>query len=263
MGLAMKLAVNEGLGAFTAYGFRKWHASQVSFNGQWHDFMTGCYPLGHGHRSYSPVLMRFLSPDTLSPFAQGGGNAYAYCVGDPVNGDDPSGRVPRFIKVIGEVFFGVPSTAQRAEREALHRSQVLQQQKLEAGTQFSAFESRIDGSDPESKRVMRIGYLKHRLENSSQHTDARFTVVRETISLLQADALISDRSAVYPPFPEGILPAHADKLNNYRRAVLKSSAPGTSAKAKVSEVALQMAYANLKGDITKALNSNLERLRKT
>ncbi|MNI63190.1 hypothetical protein D3C73_1185430 [compost metagenome] len=36
--------------------------------------------------------MRFISPDNLSPFAQGGLNPYAYCEGDPVNFSDPSGH---------------------------------------------------------------------------------------------------------------------------------------------------------------------------
>lgn len=48
--------------------------------------------LGNGHRVYNPVLMRFHSPDSLSPFGRGGRNAYAYCAGDPINHADPSGR---------------------------------------------------------------------------------------------------------------------------------------------------------------------------
>jgi len=36
--------------------------------------------------------MRFLSPDTLSPFDEGGLNAYCYCLGDPVNHHDPSAK---------------------------------------------------------------------------------------------------------------------------------------------------------------------------
>lgn len=36
-----------------------------------------------------------MAPDTLSPFSEGGLNAYVYCEGDPVNHLDPSGH---FIK---------------------------------------------------------------------------------------------------------------------------------------------------------------------
>ncbi|MEE4636302.1 RHS repeat-associated core domain-containing protein [Pseudomonas alliivorans] len=38
--------------------------------------------------------MRFNQPDNLSPFGRGGLNAYAYCLGDPVNRGDPSGHSP-------------------------------------------------------------------------------------------------------------------------------------------------------------------------
>lgn len=62
------------------------------FNGELPDPLTGHYLLGHGYRAYNPVLMRFNSPDNLSPFAEGGVNAYAYCRGDPVNRRDPDGH---------------------------------------------------------------------------------------------------------------------------------------------------------------------------
>lgn len=65
--------------------------SRLGFNGQLRERPTGWYHLGNGHRVYSPVLMRFHSPDRLSPFGKGGLNAYAYCGGSPVNRVDPSG----------------------------------------------------------------------------------------------------------------------------------------------------------------------------
>ncbi|MBH3387410.1 MULTISPECIES: RHS repeat-associated core domain-containing protein [Pseudomonas] len=68
----------------------------LGYAGERIDRISGCYPLGAGRRSYSPVLMRFTSSDALSPFGDGGGNGYAYCSGDPVNYNDPTGktRVP-------------------------------------------------------------------------------------------------------------------------------------------------------------------------
>ena len=36
--------------------------------------------------------MRFNSPDSMSPFGQGGVNPYAYCEDDPINHSDPSGH---------------------------------------------------------------------------------------------------------------------------------------------------------------------------
>lgn len=51
------------------------------------------YLLGNGHRLYNPVLMRFYSSDTFSPFEEGDINAYAYCGNAPINRVDPSGRM--------------------------------------------------------------------------------------------------------------------------------------------------------------------------
>lgn len=69
--------------------------STLGFNGQWLDVLSGCYPLGNGHRLFSPFLQRFTSPDHLSPFEAGGLNAYAYCEGDPVNFQDATGMMKR------------------------------------------------------------------------------------------------------------------------------------------------------------------------
>ncbi len=80
--------------AYTVYGaspFLPWHAA---FNGQYRESASELYMLGNGNRGYSPLLRRFYSPDSLSPFGEGGLNAYAYCVGDPINWVDPSGNAP-------------------------------------------------------------------------------------------------------------------------------------------------------------------------
>lgn len=64
----------------------------AGFNGESLEAMTAAYLLGNGYRLYSPILMRFHSADSISPFGRGGLNAYAYCNGDPVNNSDPSGH---------------------------------------------------------------------------------------------------------------------------------------------------------------------------
>lgn len=46
------------------------------FNGECPDLTTGHYLLGNGYRAFNPVLMRFNSPDSLSPFDEGGLNGY-------------------------------------------------------------------------------------------------------------------------------------------------------------------------------------------
>ncbi|PAV73849.1 hypothetical protein WR25_05967 [Diploscapter pachys] len=67
---------------------------RLAYCGQAREAATGFYHLGNGYRSYDPCLMRFLSPDALSPFAKGGINAYNYCAGDPINYQDRNGRAP-------------------------------------------------------------------------------------------------------------------------------------------------------------------------
>ncbi|EJM72451.1 RHS repeat-associated core domain-containing protein [Pseudomonas sp. GM55] len=80
---------------YSPYGLRsspRQAGTHLGFNGQLMERSTGCYHLGNGHRVYNPVLMRFHSPDRLSPFGKGGINAYAYSMGDPLNYTDPSGQ---------------------------------------------------------------------------------------------------------------------------------------------------------------------------
>ncbi|KPA97213.1 RHS repeat-associated core domain-containing protein [Pseudomonas asplenii] len=89
--------------AYTPYGHRPPEnglLSLLGFNGERPDPVTGHYLLGNGYRAFNPVLMRFNSPDSLSPFGEGGLNAYAYCEGDPVNFSDPTGRALAAIRAI-------------------------------------------------------------------------------------------------------------------------------------------------------------------
>jgi len=81
----------------TVFGFyRSLGELPVGFNGERHDAVTRMYSLGAGYRWYSPLIMRFTSPDTISPFGEGGTNAYSYVKNDPVNYRDPDGHDRRF-----------------------------------------------------------------------------------------------------------------------------------------------------------------------
>lgn len=89
--------------AYTPFGHQrdlKTMRSLSGFNGERPDPVTGHYLLGQGYRAFNPVLMRFNSPDSLSPFAEGGINAYGYCGGDPINRFDPTGHTFAWIKKI-------------------------------------------------------------------------------------------------------------------------------------------------------------------
>nr|WP_180201912.1 RHS repeat-associated core domain-containing protein [Pseudomonas sp. SbOxS1]NYU01166.1 RHS repeat-associated core domain-containing protein [Pseudomonas sp. SbOxS1] len=81
---------------YSPYGHRRNEnglTSLLGFNGERPDPVTGHYLLGNGYRAFNPVLMRFNSPDSWSPFGKGGMNAYAYCQGNPVMRTDPSGHL--------------------------------------------------------------------------------------------------------------------------------------------------------------------------
>jgi RHS repeat-associated protein len=80
---------------YTVYGHDNLplRTTLLGFNGQERDPSTHCDLLGMGKRAFSPALMRFHSPDTLSPFDHGGLNAYTYCSDDPVNFIDTSGNM--------------------------------------------------------------------------------------------------------------------------------------------------------------------------
>ncbi|MGI4841385.1 MAG: RHS repeat-associated core domain-containing protein [Janthinobacterium lividum] len=89
--------LSNSAGLSLAYSCFGWCAhdngSRIAFNGRFKE-LHGGYLLGNGYRLYSSVLGRFVSPDSLSPFDQGGMNAYVYCHSDPLNAIDPTGHIP-------------------------------------------------------------------------------------------------------------------------------------------------------------------------
>ena len=81
--------------AYTPFGYRPtdiFQRSWIGFNGEPMDRTSDYYHLGNGTRVYDPVNHYFLSPDSESPFGQGGLNGRNYCNNDPVNFSDPSGH---------------------------------------------------------------------------------------------------------------------------------------------------------------------------
>ncbi|WDM60106.1 RHS repeat-associated core domain-containing protein [Pseudomonas sp. NEEL19] len=78
---------------YSPYGHQPNHPGLPAFTGQVPEPIMGGYLLGNGYRLYSPLLMRFHSPDNWSPFGAAGINPYVYCDSDPVNHSDPSGHI--------------------------------------------------------------------------------------------------------------------------------------------------------------------------
>ncbi len=97
----LQIPARPDASVYCAYGYHRRSdppSASLAFNGECAEPLTGNYLLGNGNRNYSPVLMRLHSADLFSPFGQGGLNAYAYCLGDPINNIDPSGNMPLFSK---------------------------------------------------------------------------------------------------------------------------------------------------------------------
>jgi RHS repeat-associated protein len=106
---------------YTPYGHRSPEnglLNLLGFNGECPDPVTGCFLLGNGYRAFNPVLMRFNSPDSWSPFGEGGLNGYVYCVGDPVNRGDPTGHVGNLFKGLLNLFGRIPSRARATAQMA-------------------------------------------------------------------------------------------------------------------------------------------------
>ncbi|MFK0091162.1 RHS repeat-associated core domain-containing protein [Pseudomonas sp. NPDC090592] len=91
--------------AFSAYGYISTECrehSLIGFAGET-PIVGEKYLLG-SYRIFDPVLMRFHSPDNLSPFLAGSINSYGYCSGDPINNTDPTGHVKNRLRSFRKLF---------------------------------------------------------------------------------------------------------------------------------------------------------------
>lgn len=162
--LNMQNSTNKKPLTYTPYGYLsnprldRW---LLGFNGEREDPVSGCYLLGNGYRSFSPALMRFLSPDSWSPFGEGGFNTYGYCAGDPVNRHDPTGHKMAPSLRFRTSALGSPGSAQQRVLTAL---QQRTPQPDQAGRQRRA--------------QMRVQRLRQRLAQQPGATDQQRPTVQ-------------------------------------------------------------------------------------
>ncbi len=135
--------------AYNVYGHRPAHSGLLSvlgFNGERPDPITGHYLLGNGYRAFNPVLMRFNSPDSWSPFGEGGVNCYGYCGGEPVNSSDPTGHA-LFSFLKGVLY------------DALPKDKILGLKELHAGPKVQAGERTFTSTFFSMQKIMPDVYI--------------------------------------------------------------------------------------------------------
>ncbi|WP_144174271.1 RHS repeat-associated core domain-containing protein [Pseudomonas sp. Kh13] len=124
--------------AYSAYGHDPKLPSLLTllgFNGEAFALVPGCYALGNGYRSFRPAMMRFISPDRLSPFGKGGINGYCYCSCDPVNNVDPSGQMKRRLRPSAQM--SQPATSITSINEPDVFSRIVRHLDLRSAAAFS------------------------------------------------------------------------------------------------------------------------------
>ncbi|VVN08981.1 hypothetical protein PS662_03749 [Pseudomonas fluorescens] len=230
--------------AYTPYGgvFLNALFSLLGFNGERRDPVTGHYLLGNGYRAFNPVLTRFNSPDTFSPFGTGGLNTYAYCLGDPVNWDDRTGRsllLSSLVKYIESQILGnignkiilLAPGASRKEALALINNQKIVKQIPKAKQQLqSAFKNDYNAimnpitSDPSSLKSLSI----QTITNSNLSSHELPTALRAEIHPQQykklMNTLVDHRFPDTPTISEGRLQTLTIDIERSRDPIFKDIA---------------------------------------
>ncbi|MCU1729795.1 RHS repeat-associated core domain-containing protein [Pseudomonas sp. 7P_10.2_Bac1] len=165
----------------------------VGFNGELPEALIGHYLLGNGHRAYNPVLMRFNSPDSLSPFSEGGINAYAYCSGDPVNWRDPTGHIrfpAKLLSVIGVTASSVSSDNIGPWKQALNLVKKSLTSSKSAPESIAYSRNLLsNGLDKVPKNQPYVKRLYETNENLISHAD-------QSLSVPHAQAYLGDAHSV-------------------------------------------------------------------
>ncbi len=205
--------------AYTPYGHHPVESDQTfvpGFNGEPCDPVTGHYLLGNGYRAFNPVLMRFNSPDSLSPFDEGGLNAYAYCQGDPVNFDDPTGHINVALYRKAQTNAArssviVPNPA-RASVIALNpQSRAIQRDRASPTPALVSTPSAVDqvGSGPSSTSAPALPQPSSPMPVAASSSGRRTSNGSVNPDILSPDTLrryrgvlYSDMSSKMPPTPE-------------------------------------------------------------
>jgi len=163
----------------------------LGYTGQRYDRLTNCYHLGNGYRAFSPQIMRFLSPDSLSPFGNRTLNAYAYCMGDPINRHDPSGHMWKAIKAsITQVGTGVASLIKKKEFDYRPAATAAVQANAELNQKYGFILNHQDAKQKHFKALAIIPELEANIERIKHAGKVARKKVKDQDSLpINADSL--------------------------------------------------------------------------
>ncbi|HEN8802031.1 TPA: RHS repeat-associated core domain-containing protein [Pseudomonas putida] len=205
---------NENRLTYTAYGHSKDLSALeilLGFNSEHLETLSQFYLLGTGyHRGFSPTLMRFLSPDNISPFGAGGFNPYAYCANDPINAIDPSGHSPlkwfantfrnRIVKLRAKIesFQSATDKFNKTLREIV----IPNTEQIESARSISDLNTMANQLSLEKQRLPAVQAIsknttnyaqKHKIKLPTQDTQTLNTI-NETINIIRVE--IDNRKAI-------------------------------------------------------------------
>ncbi|MDX9665638.1 RHS repeat-associated core domain-containing protein [Pseudomonas sp. P5_152] len=199
--------------AYSPYGHRPVDnglLSLLGFNGERPDPLTGHYHLGNGYRQFNPVLMRFNSPDSWSPFGKGGLNAYGYCEGDPRNGADPSGhfKVPVFIKTTNHTaqnHHKAPKPISDSTKIAIYKTAntlgneqniMTLARETDKSPELFLFEKTIEGREAKTKKL--ITFKSSNSRENRENREKTIQHLKKTIRIY-GEILIGTREGEFRP----------------------------------------------------------------
>jgi RHS repeat-associated protein len=158
--------------AYTAYGHPSAEQSvraHLGYNGEFSEPQTGWQLLGNGYRAYNSNLMKFHSPDSFSPFGEGGVNAYAYCEGEPILNSDPDGH-----SMVGNFLRRFRPTIKQANEKHVPMDFLENSKFGEASVR------KIKAKDVHRlNKVVKLREIQHKKLNSDINADPRNHIVME------------------------------------------------------------------------------------
>lgn len=190
--------------SYCVYGYSKALTLKprlTGFNGAHFDHHAHYYHLGQGYRAFSPTLMRFISPDRISPFGRGGINSYAYCNGDPVNRTDPSGAV---------AFARFAHLALRP----LNWAYKIFFKKPNINVNFNKQNVQLPGQSPEETARLRLIAMKNGLRVMEGLSEKAPHLVEKVGQYLAPGDLTA--AAASDPFKTGITPRIVNRITTER-----------------------------------------------